>query len=110
MRKFLVVVSLALVIGSSLAFYMFTRDNNINEEYVFVKAFQIGAFTNYENAIRVAERNNGIVVNDKDIFRVYVSILKDDKAIEKMKNYYDEIGLNYYLKEIEVSKEFLKNS
>ena len=72
-----------------------------------VKAFQVGVFTNYDNALRVADRNNGIVVSDEGVFRVYVAILSDEDAIDNMRRYYDEIGLNYYLKEISVSKEFL---
>ena len=107
MKKFMMLVFLALVIGCSLAYFMFSRDNGLNDEKVIVKAFQVGVFTNYDNALRVADRNNGIVVSDEGVFRVYVAILSDDAAIDSMRKYYDEIGLNYYLKEISVSREFL---
>ena len=107
MKKFMIFVFLALVIGCSLAYFMFSRDNGLNDEKVMVKAFQVGVFTNYDNALRVADRNNGIVVSDEGVFRVYVAILSDDAAIDSMRKYYDEIGLNYYLKEISVSREFL---
>lgn len=107
MKKFMIFVLLALVIGCSLAYFMFSRDNGLNDEKVMVKAFQVGVFTNYDNALRVADRNNGIVVSDEGVFRVYVAILSDDAAIDSMRKYYDEIGLNYYLKEISVSREFL---
>ena len=113
MKRFLIVVLLALLVGGGLAFYVFSRDNSFFDEMVSVKAFQVGAFTSYDNAVKVADRNNGIVVNDDGIYRVYVAILSDGEAIEKMKSYYDDIGLNYYLKEISVSKSFLdsiKNS
>lgn len=107
MKKILFVILFALGIGSLLAYFVFSRDSSLDDEMVSVKAFQVGAFTSYDNAIRVAERNNGIVVSDEGVYRVYVSILSDDKAIEKMRHYYDDIGLNYYLKEIVVSKSFL---
>jgi hypothetical protein len=74
-----------------------------------VKAFQIGVYTHYDNAIRVAERNNGIVVNDQDVYRVYVAILSSNEAVEIMRTYYDNIGLKYYLKDITVTKEFLES-
>ena len=57
--------------------------------------------------MKVADRNNGIVVDEDGIYRVYVSILSDKVAVDKMKKYYDGIGLNYYLREIEVSESFL---
>ena len=72
-----------------------------------VKAFQIGAFTNYDNALRVAERNNGIVVSEEEIFRVYVAILSSQDAVDIMRKYYDSIGLNYYLRDIMVDAKFL---
>lgn len=77
------------------------------DELVRARAFQIGVYTSYDNALRVADRNNGIVVSDNDVFRVYVAILSSNEAVEVMRTYYDNIGLNYYLKEIMVSREFL---
>lgn len=101
----------ALFLGGGIAWFLFNKivledDVLDNDE---VTAFQVGVFSNYENAIRVAERNNGIVVSDSDLFRVYVAILYDDEAISKMMNYYDNIGLNYYLKKIRVSSDFIES-
>lgn len=101
----------ALFLGGGIAWFLFNKivledDVLSNDE---VTAFQVGVFSNYENAIRVAERNNGIVVSDSDLFRVYVAILYDDEAISKMMNYYDNIGLNYYLKKIRVSSDFIES-
>lgn len=108
MKKKLIIVFCALLIGGGSAYYLFNKIViKPNNEYVSAKAFQIGAFTQYENAERVAERNNGIVINDSDVYRVYIAILNDKAAIEKLKNYYAEIGLNYYLRDITVKKEFL---
>lgn len=99
---------IALAIGGGIAYFIFTRKYlDVESEYVKVKAFQVGVFTNYDNALKIADRNNGIVVRDNDLFRVYVSILSSDEAVNKMREYYDSIGLNYYLKEIEVTTEFL---
>lgn len=100
---------LAFVIGGSIAYFMFSREYADDSGKVRVKAFQVGVFTNYDNALKVADRNNGIVVNDNDVYRVYVSILSNQEAVEKMKEYYDEIGLHYYLRDIEVDDEFLNS-
>lgn len=111
MKKVLIIILCALLIGGGIAWFLFNKivledDVLSNDE---VTAFQVGVFSNYENAIRVAERNNGIVVSDSDLFRVYVAILYDDEAISKMMNYYDNIGLNYYLKKINVSSDFIES-
>lgn len=111
MKKVLIIILCALLIGGGIAWFLFNKivledDGLSNDE---VTAFQVGVFSNYENAIRVAERNNGIVVSDSDLFRVYVAILYDDEAISKMMNYYDNIGLNYYLKKINVSSDFIES-
>lgn len=111
MKKVLIIILCALMIGGGIAWFLFNKI--VLEDDVLdngeVTAFQVGVFSNYENAIRVAERNNGIVVSDSDLFRVYVAILYDDEAISKMMNYYDNIGLNYYLKKISVSSDFIES-
>ena len=100
----------ALTIGGGIAYFIFSkRYLEDSEGTVRVSAFQVGVFTNYDNALKVADRNNGIVVSDDSLYRVYVSILSSSEAVDKMRKYYDSIGLNYYLREIEVDDDFLSN-
>ena len=110
MKKVLIVVLISLALGGGIAYFIFDKvdvEEVVLDDYLFATAFQIGAFSNYDNAFRVASRNNGIVVSDDDIFRVYVAVLYDEKAIDKLSLYYDSIGLNYYLKRIKVSNNFV---
>ncbi len=109
MKRYLIIIVGAILVGGLLAYFTFNKlvlkpsdDSKTN-----ASAFQVGVFSNYENAVKVADRNNGIVVPDDDLYRVYVAILKDNDAIEKVSKYYNEIGLNYYLKEITISKDFV---
>ena len=111
MKKNLLIIFSAILIGSILAIFMFNKivlkeDNDLNNK--IVNAFQIGVYSNYDNATKVAARNNGLVVTDDNLYRVYVAILSDKEAINKVSKYYEHIGLNYYLKEISVNKEFVK--
>lgn len=110
MKKMIIVVLVAIMLGGGIAYYLFNnvilKSDDITKEKV-VNAFQVGAFTNYDNALRVAQRDNGLVVFDEDIYRVYVAILNDDEAILKLSAYYESIGLEYYLKPIYVSEEFV---
>lgn len=110
MKKNLIIILCAVAFGGGIAFYIFNLvvEKPESKNMMVVNAFQVGAFTNYDNALKVANRNNGVVVNDDNIFRVYVAILNDPVAVKKMKDYYAEIGLNYYLKQIDVSKEFIE--
>lgn len=101
---------MAIILGGGIAYIIFSKvilDDKVTMEVA--KAFQVGVFVNYDNALRVADRNNGIVVSDNDLYRVYVAILKDNEAIEKLSSYYNDIGLNYYIKEIRVSEDFLNS-
>jgi len=110
MKKTLIIILYAISLGGGIAFYLFNKVVIAKvEDEITVNAFQIGAFTNYDNALKVADRNNGIVVNDHDIYRVYVAILNDTEAIDKLKNYYEEIGLNYYLKKISVDSNYIES-
>lgn len=111
MKKVLIIGLVAILIGSGLAYFMFNKIVFKDEDVLDTKAvnaFQIGVFSNYDNALKVADRNNGIVIMDNNLYRVYVAILSDKEAIKKVSNYYEKIGLNYFLKEINVSKEFVK--
>ena len=55
MKKTLMIILSAILIGGGMAYLIFNKivikDNN-NDEYV-ATAFQIGAFSNYDNAIRI---------------------------------------------------------
>ena len=58
MKKILIAVLLAIVVGGGLAFY-FLKDLKFNEiamaeGTISAKAFQVGVFTSYDNALNVA--------------------------------------------------------
>ncbi len=110
MKKILLVVVCSFLIGGGLAFYFFNgsvKKNDKKDGYEEISAFQIGVFSNYENASKVALRNNGIVVNDNDVYRVYVAMFKDQEVINMLGSYYKNIGLNYYIKDVIVSSSFV---
>ncbi len=111
MKKVLIIIFCAIAVGGGLAYIVFNKvvlKDEKNVDTKVVNAFQIGVFSNYDNALKVADRNNGIVIMDDSLYRVYVAILSDKDAIKKVSNYYEKIGLNYYLKELNVSKDFVR--
>ena len=110
MKKTILAILLATIIGFTFGFFFLKKLNtetitevsNIKSQ---VYAFQIGVYKNKDNAFKAATTNKGIVIFDNDIYRVYTAILKDATLINNLKNYYDSMGINYYLKAINVSNK-----
>ena len=108
MKKTILTIVLAILIGFTFGFFFLkkftpktiTEVSNIKSQ---VYAFQIGVYKNKDNATKNANTNNSIVVEDNNLYRVYIALLKDQTLIDNLKKYYDSIGLNYYLKAINVS-------
>ena len=110
MKKTIISIFLAMIVGFTFGFFFLKKFNtetitevsNIKSQ---VYAFQIGVYKNKDNALNAAKTNKGIVILDNDIYRVYIAILKDQTLIDNLKSYYSSIGLNYYLKAINVSSK-----
>ena len=108
MKKTILTIVLGILIGCTFGFFFLkkftpktiTEVSNIKSQ---VYAFQIGVYKNKDNATKNATTNNSIVVEDNNLYRVYIALLKDQTLIDNLKKYYDSIGLNYYLKAINVS-------
>lgn len=108
MKKTLMMIILAVIVGFSFG-YLFLRkfNNEVITEVSSIKsqcyAFQIGVYRNKENALKAANDSRGIVILDNDFYRVYIALLKDENLIESLKSYYDTKNVNYYLKAIDIS-------
>ena len=109
MKKTIIVLLGATLFGGLMAFYLF-KDNGKEEQLVDgqtkVQAFQIGVYTSLDNANKSALKNNGIVIKDNDVYRVYITLLKNNESISKMEDYFNSINLKYYLKDVYVKNEF----
>ena len=80
---------------------VYARNNTIG--------LQLGVFKNKDNAIEVKTRLDGIIIKDKDYYRVYYGIFHNKENIDYICKYLDEIGVSYYKKEINVDEvTFLK--
>jgi len=109
MKKILITIIIAIIVGASLGIYSYRKfiDENIvsasktNDE---VYAFQVGAFDNYDNANTLAKKYGGVVIIDNNKYRVYIAIASD--SVNILKKYFDDKNIAYYLKTIDVSNEF----
>ena len=73
------------------------------------KAFQVGVYTSIEAANTYKTKyKDAIIIKDNELYRVYVSILKDNNNIECMKNYLMKNNIDYYIKRININDNNLK--
>lgn len=111
MKKFIPYL-LSLILGAFFGYLLF-QDADFNIKDVFAntltaKAFQLGVFNNLEGAEDLKKNYEGsIVMQDEDVYRVYYSILTNDKVIDKMEKYLTNQNISYYIKIITINDESL---
>ena len=111
MKKYIITILIAIVVGAVLGIYSFNKfkEEDIRPVFNITKnqayAIQIGVFDTYENASKLAEKYGGLVILDNEKYRVYISIVND--TLNLMKSYYDQKGIAYYIRTIDVSQEFI---
>lgn len=71
------------------------------------KIFQVGIYTNENDALKEASIKKGIVIKEDENYVVYVAILRNSGNIERMINYLTENNIYYILKDITIDSEFL---
>src|SRR5574344_1965355 len=112
MKKFLLTLLVAILIGGVFGFVAYQKMNSkthtlttILERQVY--AFQVGVFSKYDNALELANKYQGVVISDNDKYRVYVALATSSNALSILKKYYDNQGLAYYIKQVNVSDNLL---
>ncbi len=109
MKKFFITLFVSILIGVSMgvyAHYKFKQSADIpvarfnNEVY----AIQAGVFDTVENATKMAENYGGLIVNDNNKYRVYLAITSS--SLNNIKNYFDNKGISYYVKNINGNNDF----
>lgn len=75
------------------------------------KAFQVGVYTNIDAATTYSSKyKNAIIIQDNELYRIYVAILKNEDNIESMSRYLDSQGIDYYLKDLSIDDKNLKKT
>ena len=111
MKKYLITVLIAIFVGACLGIYSFNKfkEDDVKSVFSFNKnqafAFQIGVFDAFENAEKLAEKYGGLVILDNDKYRVYIAIVNE--SLNLLKSYYDEKGIAYYIRTLDVNNEFM---
>ena len=104
--KPLIVFSLGIFCG----YYIFSN-NPLKVFDTSYKAFQVGVYTSLEaaNTYRTKYKNS-IVIKDDELYRVYVSILRNQNNIDSMASYLTKNNIDYYVKDININNKELKHT
>ena len=51
--------------------------------------------------------NSSIIIKDEEYFRVIIGIAVSKEAVDKLKSYFDELNINYYLKKESIDNQDL---
>lgn len=106
-------VLIAVIIGIVFSLFIFLNKKeelkSVFSDSEPLSFFQLGLFKNVEYARDLKNNNPGaIIIKSDGYYYVYSAILKNNNNVEKLKNYYDEKNINYYIKTINVNNaEFL---
>ncbi|MDE6284544.1 MAG: hypothetical protein K2M17_02265, partial [Bacilli bacterium] len=111
MKTYLKVVIGAVIIGGIMAFFFY---QDIQKEVIaitktedIVYVFQAGVFKSLENAQnKQQEYAASGILKDNDLYRVIIAVTRDNK--EKLEHYFQEQGIDFYIKEISRERVFLE--
>lgn len=115
MKRIYVVISASLI-GICLAKFMFNQYNySANIDTVFnngtkVYFLQQGVYSSYESMqTSLSSFTYYIYTLSEDKYYVYVALTKDKDNLDKLKDYYSNLGYSIYVKELSINNsEFLK--
>lgn len=97
----LISVITSILIGTLFMDVSSTEEQEVISTNQEIVAFQIGAYKTLENATKISDLYDGIVIKEEEHFTVYVAILSNQINIDRMINHLNELNVYYFLKKIE---------
>lgn len=113
MKKFIPYL-LSVLVGVVFALFIFkSADFSIKDvfaENITTTAFQLGVFKTIETANDLKDKYPpSVIIQDDDVYRVYYSILTDNKTIKKMEDYLNNQKIAFYKKVLVINdKTFIE--
>jgi hypothetical protein len=103
MKKYITVVLLAILTGSILGYYTFHGFKASAKDIKQVYLIQLGVYSSKENAInKRVKMSNSIIIKEGDYYHVYANIFSSSSLVDKVKKYYDNKKIHYYIKTAEI--------
>lgn len=103
---------LAVLFGIGMGVLVFDRNIPVQKnKEINATGFQIGVFTTKDAALNYQKKYpKSLIVPDEEVYRVFYSILTDNKVIDKMRNYLNEQKISYFEKDITITDQGLIES
>lgn len=110
MKKIIIITILIAFILSSFLYFNYVSARSNKKEGEVLYFLQVAAFKKYENVTKMSKLlSSYLVIQEEDLFHIYVGITKDKKNLEKLKEIYMSGGNNIYVKEkLVLNKEFIE--
>lgn len=108
MKRKILLCLLAVLSGIIFTFLFLNNSKIYAKEEYYLFAIQIGAYKNYDNALKESENKKGIIIKDNNYYKVYVGIYRDTDILNEMVVYYENNKVPVIIKSINVDKSFYK--
>ena len=107
MKRNLLLISVSIIFGILFTYFILNKEDIYAKEEYYIYAFQAGAFEDIDNANKYSDKlPASIIINENNLYKVYVAIYKDIDIINEMVVYFENNNINIYLKGIKVNKDF----
>ena len=102
-------IFMALFLGTLFAFIIFNESTKDTYAYQSYNALiiQIGVFTKEEYALDMCKKYGGIISYEDNVYKVYFSILSRETNIDFIRDYLNNMKINYYLKKAYIDDRLL---
>lgn len=107
MKKNIIMVIITLAIGIIFTTFILNKKDIYAKSEYNVFAFQVGAYENYDNAKDYAQKlPSSLIVKEDNLYKIYVAMYRNIDIVNKMIVYFENNGINIYLKNIKISRDF----
>lgn len=110
MKQSIKVVLFSCLVGTIFAglFFLTVKNKAEAKTVPSLYAFQVGVFKNQENAVNTTKNYAyAQIIQEEELYRVYIGLTVDNRDF--LQNYFDNLGYNYYIKEIQVEEAVVEN-
>lgn len=113
MKKNLILIIVCLGLGTYMGYIMFdsykkeeTKPVSIGSKINKLYFIQIGVYSNLDDMKqKLSNIENYTYTKENNLYHVYVGITKNEENKEKIKEYFNKLGYDTYVKEFEIENE-----
>ena len=110
-KKFLMSIFICLLLGFMCAFIVYKSYNKdktvaVNSDSEVLYFIQVGVFKSYDNVNNMTKTlKNYLVIEENNLFFVYVGITKNKKNLLKLEEFFKRKGNNIYIKHKKINNK-----